>query len=664
MIETSREEASRLAHEAILGQLAEGVIVTDAMGRITFVNHAAETIHGVARLDVEPDAYSDTYRLFTEDGRPYPPGDLPLARAVRGQIVRDERWRILRPNGTAVLAIGGARPLLGHGGRQVGAVLTLRDDTARDAADRALRKLNATLAEQVAERTREAEAAREIAEAASRAKTDFLAAMSHEIRTPLSGILGYTDLLLEETDLVAIARHGDRIRSAGAALLTIVNDILDFAKVEAGCIELASAPFSLAGLAADAAGIVGGIAERKALALHFHADAGLPEGVLGDGDRLRQVLLNLLNNAIKFTRAGAVTLTIRRLAGEEALARLRFEVEDTGIGIAPAKRHLLFERFSQVDGSNQREYAGTGLGLAISKRLVERMGGTIGFDSELGRGSMFWFEVELPVAEPVSAATTVAAKGASAGCRLLLVEDVVANQELARSILERAGYRVDVASGGAEAVAAAQKTRFDLVLMDVQMPVIDGLTATRMIRALDHPAAKVPIIAMTANVLPHQVALCREAGMQDHVGKPFKRADLVAAIERWISPERIGEPAVAPAAAPNAVRDLDVGHLDRKTFDALAEPMGPAATQRLLAAFARELQARLGGEAGEPDATRMAADAHALVSASSMLGFGAFAALCREVQEAHDAKETGRLAASLKAGGRQVLATVEKIAAA
>ncbi len=649
MDETSSEEAERLAHAAILGQLVEGVIVTDASGRITFVNQAAETIHGVARLDVEPDAYSDTYRLFTEDGRPYPTLDLPLARAVRGEIVRDERWRILRPDGTAILAIGSARPLLGQGGRQIGAVLTLRDDTAREAAERALRTLNATLAERVAERTREAEAARETAEAANRAKTDFLAAMSHEIRTPLSGILGYTDLLLEETDLSAVRRSGERIRSAGAALLTIVNDILDFAKVEAGRIELASAPFDLARLTDEAIGIVQGTAERKSLGLRVRLDGGLPGSVVGDGDRLRQVLLNLLNNAIKFTRSGSVTLGIRALDGGSGGARLRFEVEDTGIGIAGNKRHLLFERFSQVDGSNQREYAGTGLGLAISKRLVELMGGTIGCDSQLGRGSVFWFEVALPVATPASCPAKAAAPEDAVRRRLLVVEDVVVNQELARAILERAGHQVQIASGGAEAVAAVQKTSFDLVLMDVQMPVIDGLTATRLIRALDHPAASVPIVAMSANVLPHQVALCRDAGMQDHVGKPFKREDLLATIERWTQPD-------AGAA--------DVGRCDRSTFAALAEPMGTAGTQRLLAAFARELKTRFGDGAGTPDATTLGRHAHAIVSAASMLGFDGFAALCREAETAQDRDEVARLAASLRVGGRQVLATVEKLAAA
>ena len=374
-----------------------------------------------------------------------------------------------------------------------------------------------------------------------------------------------------------------------------------------------------------------------------------PAAWWGDGDRLRQVLLNLLNNAIKFTRSGTVTLGIRLLDSEAGSARLRFEVEDTGIGVAAAKRHLLFERFSQVDSSNQREFAGTGLGLAISKRLVELMGGTIGCESELGRGSVFWFEVALPVTASVPQAATIPAKTASVGRRLLVVEDVFVNQELARAILERAGHQVHIASGGAEAVAAVQKTCFDLVLMDVQMPVIDGLTATRLIRALDHPAAVVPIVAMSANVLPHQVALCREAGMQDHVGKPFKREDLLATVERWAR------------AKPDAT---DLGRFDTSVFEALATPMGTAGTQRLLGIFARELEARFGGEAALPDEATLGKHAHDLVSAASLLGFDGFAALCREASTAKSRDEVARLATSLQAGGRQVLATVRKLAIA
>ena len=626
-------EASPAMHTAILNQLAEGVIVTGADGRITLVNGAAAAIHGVARLDVEPDRYSETYHLYTEDGAPYAPLELPLARAVRGETVRDERWRILRPDGKEVLAAGSAQPLRDATGAQIGAVLTVRDDTARDAAERSLRDLNATLAERIVERTREAEAARQLAEAASHAKSEFLAAMSHEIRTPLNGILGYADLLLDESAVPMGARVSiERIRSAGAALLTIVNDILDFSKVEAGQIELVPEPFAPESLADEAVAIVRANAERKNLHLTTDVNPALPARVIGDRDRLRQVLLNFLNNAIKFTHLGGVRLSIAALPSPDAgRARLRFEVRDTGIGIPAAKKHLLFERFSQVDGTIQREFGGTGLGLAISKRLIDIMDGSIGVDSAMERGSTFWFEVALPIA-----ATTTAAAPAPTPAppvtprRILVVEDVPLNQELARAVLERGGHRIDVVPGGAEAVAAVQAADYDLVLMDIQMPGVDGITATRLIRALEHPAAKVPIIAMTANVLPHQIASFADAGMEDYIGKPFKRDALFALIERWATDRA--------AATPSAVEGLD-----RETFDGLADAVGPEVIDRMLAGLANELRSRLGPDGSVLAREKLAFDAHALVSGLGSLGFDAIAAQCRVVEAAckgGDAYET------------------------
>jgi PAS domain S-box-containing protein len=532
-VQAERERATADRHAAILGQLAEGVIVTDAEGGITFVNEAAAAIHGVARLDVEPERYSETYHLFTEDGRPHPPLELPLARAVAGERVADARWRIHRPDGSRVLAIGTAQPLRRADGRQDGAVLTLRDDTARESAERELRDLNATLAERVAERTAELEAARIQAEAANRAKSEFLASMSHEIRTPLNGMLGYTDLLLDDPALGPAARlHAERVRSAGSALLTIVDDILDFSQVEAGRIALAPAPFALAPLAEETAAIVRTCAEQKGLDLAVAIGPGLPACVVGDRNRLRQVLLNLLNNAVKFTRRGGIALAIT--ASERG--GLCFEVRDTGIGIPAAKQHLLFERFSQIDGTIRREFGGTGLGLAISKRLVELMGGTIGLTSEPGVGSTFRVEIALPAfVAPAAFEAVPAGPPRHRPCRVLLVEDVFVNQELGRAVLALGGHTVDVASSGAEAIEAVARGRYDLVLMDIQMPGMDGMTATRRIRDMGGAAAAVPIVAMTANVLPQQMRDYLAAGMQAHIGKPFKREALLATVERWAS---------------------------------------------------------------------------------------------------------------------------------
>jgi CheY-like chemotaxis protein len=261
----------------------------------------------------------------------------------------------------------------------------------------------------------------------------------------------------------------------------------------------------------------------------------LPQRVVGDQDRLRQVLLNLLNNAVKFTPQGRVHLRVEVESEQPTGHVIRFTVEDTGIGIPQEKLYRLFQRFSQVDSSIRRRFGGTGLGLAISRSLVERMGGSIRVASVPGKGSHFAISIPLESAEPEAGDPTrdSGQPPPRARRRVLLVEDVEINQELARLILEAGGHEVDVVSDGAAAVKAVQDERYDLVLMDIQMPVMDGMTATRLIRALDPPMRDVPIIAMTANVLPQQVEEFRSAGMADHIGKPFKRDELYAAIERW-----------------------------------------------------------------------------------------------------------------------------------
>lgn len=384
-----------------------------------------------------------------------------------------------------------------------------------------------------------ARAAQERAQAASQAKSDFLATISHEIRTPLNSILGFAALVADEAELSSENRRRlELVGSAGRSLAEIVGDLLDFAKVEAGALQLNLAPASPSTALRDAAAIVASSASAKGLALQVRVDQAGEELFQLDAARLRQVLLNLLANAVKFTAEGEV---VARLTVGPAASALRFEVADTGIGIAPEVQAQLFQRFTQADTSISRSYGGTGLGLAISRALVTQMGGRIGVESAPGRGSTFWIELTAATAQAVepavSAARDAAMPQAAAAPRVLLVDDHPLNRELGEAILTLAGCEVATARDGAEALAAAEHGGYDLILMDVHMPVMDGLAATRAIRALPHPVGAVPIIALSADVLPEQVARCRAAGMSNHVAKPIDRDELIAAVAQALEAE-------------------------------------------------------------------------------------------------------------------------------
>jgi PAS domain S-box-containing protein len=387
-------------------------------------------------------------------------------------------------------------------------------------------------------------AARDVAEAGARAKSEFLANMSHELRTPLTSVIGFSGLLQASPNLPAAERkYADRIATASEALLSVINDILDYSKLEADAVDLEPQAFDPRAMAEGAVAIVETQCRAKGLALELVIDADLPGRLMGDEGRLRQVTLNFLSNAVKFSASGAVRLEM----SAEAHDRLRIAVTDTGIGIAPDKIDSLFDRFTQADASTTRVYGGTGLGLAISRRLVELMGGEIGADSEPGKGSTFWFEV--PVCEAVAGAEAGSGGGLTLaeGLKVLMADDAAPNRELVTAILRGLGVELETVCNGAEAVEAALTGDYDLILMDVHMPVMDGLDATRAIRAIAGPAGRTPIVALTANVQPEQVLRCREAGMDGHVGKPIQMHELLTALASVPARTQDGETALSVA---------------------------------------------------------------------------------------------------------------------
>ncbi|GJM23340.1 MAG: hypothetical protein DHS20C15_32550 [Planctomycetota bacterium] len=645
-VSESQLSAEKRKLEAVVSALGDGLCVLDVAGRLQFMNPAASALLGWSQDDLHEVPVLELLR-----SNEIATGSAIFDRLAREGVVRCETSRIQLSDGSLLPISFVLNPIL-DGEQVVGAVLAFRDMTEPQAARLAL------------------QTAKEDAEIASHAKSEFLATMSHEIRTPMNGVIGMI-AMLRETELTPLQRdYAETVHSSGTALLSIINDILDFSKIEAGKLELERIDFELDTIVDDVVELFAESAFARDLSFDSYVASNLPRHVVGDPGRIRQVLTNLISNALKFTRRGGVRVELSNLRSDADRCLLRVAVTDTGVGIAAERQRRLFQPFSQTDSSTTREFGGTGLGLAICKRLVEAMGGEVGMQSTAGQGSCFWFTVALesvaserapraPVDDlhvvlldsadspqhslrarlerlgakvlpaeqhadglarvraldtenrllvlplndqdsvlldelgrdpqcrsvktlltgqtgdlPLEALSRHPRFGAflrmparaqslrDTLCRLfrvnelhaerarteqvdtepvslrsaqvLLVEDNIVNQKVACHMLERFEQRVQVAANGLEALTALQRQRFDLVLMDCQMPEMDGFETTRHIREREQEGERLPIIAMTANALKGDRERCLAAGMDDYLSKPVRPHDLEAMLQRWI----------------------------------------------------------------------------------------------------------------------------------
>lgn len=588
---------SRNLMEATSRVSLDAIVVSDSQGRVVAFNAAAEKCLGHSQADAMGADMADLMipERFREGHRKGMERYLSTGMtSVIGKRIEIDALHADGHEFPVELGIGVTEseqgPLF---------IAYMRDITKRKADEAALRQ------------------ALEDAKEGLRTKERFLATISHEIRTPLNGVIGVMDLL-RETELTPRQSHYVQIaQQSGEALLSLISDILDVSKMNVSGVELHPEPIQLDAIVHDAVETTSVGAAANGNYVSVEIGDGVPASVVADGNRLRQVMLNLLSNAQKFTKGGEIAVTLVRTGTAGGLATVEFSVADTGPGFDPALAENLFRDFTTLDASYQRETGGSGLGLAISRRIIEAMGGEIGAEGRPGEGSRFWFRVSLPGAE--AAAKALAETGAvQDSLKILVAEDNSTNLLVTRQMLQSAGHAVDDARNGAEAVERAEADRYDLILMDISMPRMDGIEATRAIRAGNGPSRSTPVIALTANAIQEGVEHAMAAGMNDYLSKPIRRADLIAAIDTIVEESR---------------RTMKEPVFDETHYQQLCHDITAQSAREVLQTFLGELAGRhteLRAAKAQGDAIAYGKVSHAIAGAASMVGAAGLSALAHK----------------------------------